>query len=59
MSELKEKMVQKLTERQLKFSDTQVRWLMENIGNPDPEIRDKIVYMLLTRGIDEGAFSGA
>lgn len=32
---------------------------MENIGNPDAEIRDEIVYMLLTRGIDEGSFNSA
>ncbi|PEH47308.1 hypothetical protein CRM75_05015 [Enterococcus faecium] len=44
---------EKLASKEIVFSDQEVYWLVKNIGNPKAEIRDKLVYSLLVRGLSE------
>lgn len=41
----------------MNFTDIETEWLMNNIGNEDPLIRDEIVFILLANGIIEGGFT--
>lgn len=54
---MKEKLLQKIERGNLTFSDKETQWLMKNIGNEDPIIRDNIVFTLLAGGIVEGSFT--
>ncbi|WP_265459325.1 DUF2785 domain-containing protein [Enterococcus sp. HY326] len=48
---------EKLQQTTLAFSNQETTWLMENIGHPDGQTRDGIVYLLLARGLGENAFT--
>ena len=52
-------MLKKVANSANTFSDDEVAWLLENIGNPEAAIRDGIVYTLLCRGIDTGGLTPA
>jgi len=54
---MKEKLLEKIEKENVTFSDKETQWLMENIGNNDPIIRDNIVFTSLANGIVEGGFS--
>lgn len=54
---MKESMLQKIKLEQVNFTDIETEWLMNNIGNEDPLIRDEIVFILLANGIIEGGFT--
>ena len=38
------------------YSDNEILWLIKNIGNKYPDIRDSLVYNILTTGITEEKF---
>ncbi|MHC5372985.1 DUF2785 domain-containing protein [Enterococcus sp. LJL120] len=48
---------EKLQQSTLVFFNQETTWLMENIGHPDGQIRDGLVYLLLARGLGENAFT--
>lgn len=54
---MKESMLRKIELEQVSFTDIETEWLMDNIGNEDPVIRDEIVFILLANGIIEGGFT--
>lgn len=39
------------------YSDNEILWLIKNIGNKNPDIRDSLVYNILTTGITEEKFT--
>lgn len=39
------------------YTDEETRWLIENIGHEEANIRDEIVYMSLARGLYENKFT--
>ena len=39
------------------YSDNEILWLIKNIGNKYPDIRDSLVYNILTTGITEEKFT--
>ena len=55
MQEELEKMVQ-LESGKLSFTDNQIDFMLQNIGNLDPYLRDDVVYTLLARGFTENSF---
>ncbi len=46
-----------LTEGNLSFKDKTVVYMMNNLGNVDPELRDNLIYSLFARGFEEKAFT--
>ena len=55
MQEELEKMVQ-LESGKLSFTDNQIDFMLQNIGNLDPYLRDDVVYTLFARGFTENSF---
>ena len=45
-----------LPEGKLVFTNEQIQFLLDNIGNLNPHIRDNLVYTLFARGFSENAF---
>lgn len=41
----------------INFKDDQVKFMLENIGDPNPQLRDDIIYTLFARGFSEDLFS--
>jgi hypothetical protein len=41
----------KLQQKNPTFEDSEVDWMLENIGVEDPKVRDELIYSLLTRAI--------
>lgn len=54
---MKEILLKKVHAENFVFSDKEVHWLMENIGNTDAVIRDEIVFSSLASGLVEGTFT--
>ena len=54
---MKDSMLKKVELEQVTFTDLETEWLMDNIGNEDPIIRDNTVFILLANGIVEGGFT--
>lgn len=48
---------QKLNDSKAFFTDDEIRWLIENIGNPKSEIRDDLVCNTFGSGFLEGKFT--
>ncbi|MBI0092154.1 DUF2785 domain-containing protein [Lactobacillus sp. M0403] len=46
-----------LPEGKLVFTNEQIQFLLDNIGNLNPHIRDNLVYTLFARGFSENAFN--
>lgn len=47
----------KYKQQQFYFTDEETKWLLSNIGNSDPEIRDQLVFNLMANGIVSGGFT--
>ena len=56
MQEELEKMVQ-LESGKLSFTDNQIDFMLQNIGNLDPYLRDDVVYTLFARGFTADSFT--
>lgn len=52
-----EELQRKVTEEKPSYSREEIKWLLEHLGNPSPEIRDELVFTSLARGIQEELFS--
>ena len=39
------------------FKDSQIDYMLQNIGNIDPHLRDDVVYTLFARGFFENSFT--
>ncbi|QYH51805.1 DUF2785 domain-containing protein [Liquorilactobacillus hordei] len=46
-----------LPEGNLSFKDKTVMYMMNNLGNVDPELRDTLIYSLFARGFEEKSFT--
>ncbi|MGT2950632.1 hypothetical protein BU202_05905 [Streptococcus cuniculi] len=55
---MKKTLEEKLQSKKPSYSDSEVVWLLDNIGHPDAAIRDELVYISLGRGLFEGLFRG-
>ena len=47
----------KITEEKPSYSQKELQWLLEHLGDPSPEIRDELVFTSLARGIQEELFT--
>lgn len=54
---MKEILLKKIQSEQFYFTDEETSWLIKNIGNENPLIRDDIVFFLLSNGITKNGFS--
>ncbi|MGT2715816.1 DUF2785 domain-containing protein [Streptococcus respiraculi] len=54
---MKKTLEEKLQSKKPTYSDSEVVWLLDNIGHSDGEIRDVLVYNSLGRGLFEGLFT--
>ncbi|BDR60921.1 DUF2785 domain-containing protein [Lactobacillus xylocopicola] len=45
------------SDQDLRFTDAQVNFMLKNVGNLDPHLRDKLVYTLFARGFNLDAFT--
>ena len=52
-----QELLRKITEEKPSFSQEEIQWLLEHLGDPSPEIRDELVFTSLARGIQEELFS--
>ena len=52
-----QELLRKITEEKPSFSQEEIQWLLENLGDPSPEIRDDLVFTSLARGIQEELFA--
>ena len=55
--EMRRKLQRKVIEEKPSFSQEEIQWLLEHLGDPSPEIRDELVFTSLARGIQEELFS--
>ena len=47
----------KVIEEKPSYSQKEILWLLEHLGDPSPEIRDELVFTSLARGIQEELFT--
>ena len=47
----------KVTEEKPSYRQEELQWLLDHIGDPNPEIRDELVFTSLARGIQEELFT--
>ena len=47
----------KIVEAKPSYSQKELQWLLEHLGDPSPEIRDELVFTSLARGIQEELFT--
>ena len=52
-----QELLRKITEEKPSFSQEEIQWLLEHLGDPSPEIRDELVFTSLARGIQEELFT--
>ena len=52
-----QELLRKITEEKPSFSQKEIQWLLEHLGDPSPEIRDDLVFTSLARGIQEELFT--
>lgn len=53
---MKTKLIQKLTQN-TPYTDQELDWLLTHIGDPDPQIRDQLVYASLAHALIDGLIS--
>lgn len=54
---IEDKLRDKLKKEKCEFEQNEIKWLVKNIGHPNPEVRDQLVYRLLSNGILNGHFT--
>lgn len=52
-----QELLRKIAEEKPSYSQKEIQWLLEHIGDPSPEIRDELVFISLARGIQEELFT--
>ena len=50
-------LLRKITEEKPSYSQKELQWLLEHLGDSSPEIRDELVFTSLARGIQEELFT--
>lgn len=53
---MKTKLIQKLTQN-TPYTDQELDWLLTHIGDPDPQVRDQLVYASLAHALIDGLIS--
>jgi len=56
-SKLQASLEQKLGKENQSFTQVELDWLLENIGHPNPDIRDRLVYLLFVQGLQNQWFT--
>ena len=54
---MRKKLQRKVIEEKPSYSQEEIQWLLEHLGDPSPEIRDELVFTSLARGIQEELFT--
>ena len=54
---MRRKLQRKVIEEKPSYSQEEIQWLLEHLGDASPEIRDELVFTSLARGIQEELFS--
>ena len=52
-----QELLRKIAEEKPSYRQEELQWLLDHIGDPNPEIRDELVFTSLARGIQEELFS--
>ena len=52
-----QELLRKIAEEKPSYHQEEIRWLLDHLGDPSPEIRDELVFTSLARGIQEELFS--
>ena len=48
-----QELLRKIAEEKPSYRQEELQWLLDHIGDPNPEIRDELVFTSLARGIQE------
>ena len=54
---MRKELQRKVTEEKPSYSQEEIQWLLEHLGDASPEIRDELVFTSLARGLQEELFS--
>lgn len=54
---MEESLKSKFETEDFSYTDAETEWLIENIGHEQGDVRDSLVYISLSRGISENAFT--
>ena len=52
-----QELLRKIEEEKPSYHQEEIRWLLEHLGDPSPEIRDELVFTSLARGLQEELFT--
>ena len=52
-----QELLRKITEEKPSYHQEEIQWLLEHLGDPNPEIRDDLVFTSFVRGIQEELFT--
>ena len=52
-----QKLLRKIAEEKPSYRQEEILWLLEHLGDPNPDIRDELVFTSLARGIQEELFT--
>ena len=52
-----QELLRKIAEEKPSYHQEEIRWLLEHLGDPSPEIRDELVFTSLARGLQEELFT--
>ena len=52
-----QELLRKIAEEKPSYRQEELQWLLDHIGDPNPEIRDELVFTSLARGIQEELFT--
>ena len=52
-----QELLRKIAEEKPSYRQEELQWLLDHLGDPNPEIRDELVFTSLARGIQEELFT--
>ena len=52
-----QELLRKIAEEKPSYRQEELQWLLDHLGDPNPEIRDELVFTSLARGIQEQLFT--
>ena len=52
-----QELLRKIAEEKPSYHQEELQWLLEHLGDPNPDIRDELVFTSLARGIQEELFT--
>ena len=52
-----QELLRKIAEEKPSYRQEELQWLLDHLGDPNPEIRDDLVFTSFARGIQEELFT--